>query len=57
MLREEGRLAAIVGEQDAAITAYRQYLALRSDPEPELVSEVAQVREELNRLPAEPRGR
>jgi len=49
-LREEGRLAAKVGDRDGAIRAYRHYLALRSDPEPELRPEVDRVRTELARL-------
>ena len=53
----QARLAAAAGERDAAIDAYRHYLLLRSDPEPALVAEVAQVREELNRLLAEPSER
>jgi hypothetical protein len=49
-LREEGRLAALAGENDAAIEAYRHYLALRSDPEPPLRPEVDYVRDELGKL-------
>ena len=37
-----------------AISAYRNYLALRSDPEPELKPEVQRVRAELAALVAEP---
>jgi DNA-binding SARP family transcriptional activator/TolB-like protein len=48
-LREEGRLAAQVGDE-GAVRAYRHYLALRSAPEPTLQSRVAQVREEFARL-------
>ena len=51
-LREEGRLAAKVGEREDAIRAYRHYLALRSDPEPELEPAVDSVRAELARLEA-----
>jgi tRNA A-37 threonylcarbamoyl transferase component Bud32/tetratricopeptide (TPR) repeat protein len=54
-LREEGRLAALTGDTAAAITAYRHYLALRSDPEPSLRTQAAQVRSELAALVAEPR--
>ena len=43
-LREEGRLAALVGDTAGAIRAYRQYLALRSDPEPALHADVERVR-------------
>ncbi|MEP7325886.1 MAG: hypothetical protein ABI836_08060 [Gemmatimonadota bacterium] len=49
-LREEGRLAALAGHRDRAIESYRQYLALRTNPEPEMVAEVEQVRGELRRL-------
>jgi hypothetical protein len=48
--REVGRLAAIVGEREAAIRAYRIYLIRRSNPEPALAAEVAHVRAELTRL-------
>jgi serine/threonine-protein kinase len=56
-LREEGRLAALVGEREQAITAYRHYLALRFDPEPSLRAEVEEVRRELARLEGESAGR
>jgi serine/threonine-protein kinase len=49
-LREEGRLAALAGENDAAIEAYRHYLTLRAAPEPPLKSEVEYVRDELGKL-------
>ena len=49
-LREEGRLAALAGENDAAIEAYRHYLALRASPEPPLRSEADYVRDELGKL-------
>jgi serine/threonine-protein kinase len=49
-LREEGRLAALAGENDAAIEAYRHYLALRASPEPPLKSEAEFVRDELGKL-------
>ena len=49
-LREEGRLAALAGENDAAIDAYRHYLTLRAAPEPPLRSEVDYVRDELGKL-------
>jgi hypothetical protein len=49
-LREEGRLAALAGENDAAIDAYRRYLTLRAAPEPLLRSEVDYVRDELGKL-------
>jgi hypothetical protein len=50
VLREEGRLAAITGDTAGAVRAYRHYLALRADPEPELRLEAAWVRRELARL-------
>jgi DNA-binding SARP family transcriptional activator len=53
-LREEGRLAALVGDTVGAIRADRLYLALRSDPEPELRSDVERVRRELERLERRP---
>ena len=46
-LREEGRLAALVGERGEAIRAYQGYLALRPDPEPSVKPEVDQVRADL----------
>jgi len=49
-LRDEGRLAAKLNDRAGAIRAYRHYLALRSDPEPELRAEVEQVRAELAEL-------
>lgn len=49
-LREEGRLAALVGDTAGAIRAYRHYLALRDDPEPRVRPEVDSVRRELSRL-------
>jgi TolB-like protein len=33
-LREEARLAALVGDERGALQAYRHYLALRSEPDP-----------------------
>jgi serine/threonine-protein kinase len=49
-LREEGRLASLIGDTAAAIRAYRHYLALRSDPEPTLTPGVEAVRAELAKL-------
>lgn len=46
-LREEGRLAARLGERDASVRAYRHYLALREDAEPRFATEVARIRAEL----------
>lgn len=49
-LREQGRLAALTGDRDGAVRAYRHYLALRSNPEPGLKEEAEQVRRELAKL-------
>lgn len=49
-LRDEARLAALTGDREGAIRAYRHYLALRSDPEPPLEADVAAARAELDRL-------
>jgi tetratricopeptide (TPR) repeat protein len=51
--REEGRLAALNGDREGAIRAYRRYLALRSGAEPRLQRQVAQVRTELEALERE----
>ncbi len=53
-LREEGRLAAMVGDTAAAIRAYDHYLRLREKHEPAVAHEVAQVRQELAGLVREP---
>ncbi len=52
-LREEGRLAALTGDRQGAIRAYRHYLALRGDAEPGLQPEVRRVREELEAVERE----
>jgi serine/threonine-protein kinase len=49
-LRDEGRLAAAIGQRDVAIRAYRHYLALRSNPDPLLRPQADSVRAELDRL-------
>jgi serine/threonine-protein kinase len=49
-LREQGRLAALAGEHEEAIRAYRRYLALRADAEPALRPQVEAVRRELRQL-------
>jgi hypothetical protein len=49
-LREEGRLAALTGDTAGAIYAYKQYLALRPNPEPSAQSEIDHVRAELATL-------
>jgi tetratricopeptide (TPR) repeat protein len=51
--REEGRLAALNGDREGAIRAYRRYLALRSGAEPRLQRQVAGVRAELGALERE----
>ena len=53
MLREEGRLAALTGDRDGAIRAYRLFVALRATAEPALQPEVRRVRAELTRLERE----
>jgi len=45
--RLEGQLAARVGDRDAAMRAYRNYLKLRFDPEPSKVPQRDSVRAEL----------
>ena len=51
-LREEGRLAALTGDTAGAVRAYRHYLALRPNPEPEVLPEVERVRAALVALEA-----
>ena len=51
--REEGRLAALNGDREGAIRAYRRYLTLRSKPEPRLQPQVARVRADLQALQRE----
>jgi hypothetical protein len=46
-LREEGRLAALLGDREGAIKAYSHYLALRYNPEPAVKPEVDRVRAQL----------
>ena len=43
----EARNAAMVGERDRAVAAYRRYLAYRASPEPSLMAETQRVRAEL----------
>jgi hypothetical protein len=51
-LREEGRLAAAVGDTAGAIKAYEHYLALREDPDPPWRPQWDSVRTELAALVA-----
>jgi hypothetical protein len=53
-IRDEARYAALLGDREGAIRAYRHYLALRADPEPALRSQVEAVRAELEALLREP---
>ncbi len=55
-LREEGRLAAQLGDREGAVRAYEHYLTLMSDPERSLQPDVEQVRAELARLVGEGAG-
>jgi serine/threonine-protein kinase len=50
LLRNEGRLAAAVGDTTGAIDAYERYLRLRSAPEASTVPQVDSVRRELERV-------
>jgi serine/threonine-protein kinase len=49
-LREEGRLASLVGDRAGAVRAYEHHLALRHDPEPALRAAADSVRAELAKL-------
>lgn len=46
-LRMEGHLAALAGDRDAALRAYRDYLELRQTPESGVLPVVARVRAEV----------
>jgi serine/threonine-protein kinase len=54
-MREEGRLAEMLGDTAGAIRAYRHYLSLRAEPEPALVPQRDSVRATLGALLGEPR--
>jgi hypothetical protein len=54
-LHEEGRLAALMGDREAAIRAYRHFLALQDSAEESRQDEVERVRAELKRLESPPR--
>jgi hypothetical protein len=57
-LKEEGELAAILGDTAGAIEAFRKYLNIRVDPDPGVVqAEVDSVRAALEVLQAEWSGR
>ena len=51
-LRQEGRLAAVVGDTTGAIRAYEHYLTLRTNPDPPLVAQRDSVVAELSELVA-----
>ncbi len=57
VLRERGRIALQRGDTLGAAENYRRYLAMRADPEPELLPEVQRIRVELAQLtrPAGPK--
>jgi TolB-like protein len=50
LLREEGKLAARLGDRAGAVRALEHYLALRSNPEPPLRAERDSIQAEVNRL-------
>jgi DNA-binding SARP family transcriptional activator/tetratricopeptide (TPR) repeat protein len=54
-LDEEGRIAALMGDREAAVRAYRHFLALQDSAEASRQGEVEQVRAELKRLESPPR--
>jgi hypothetical protein len=56
-LRDEGRYAALAGDREGAIKAYRYYLILRGDAEPSLQPQVDTVRAELASLENDHRRR
>ena len=55
--RERARLAAVNGNVEDAIKHYREYLAMRYDPEPSLRAHIASVKSELARLERQSAGR
>jgi hypothetical protein len=57
LARDEARYAALLGDREGAIRAYRRYLDMRSDPEPALQSQVGAMRAELESLLREPSDR
>lgn len=54
LLRQEGRLATLVGDTTRAIRAYRRYLSLRRDADPVLIPERDSVAAALARLERRP---
>jgi hypothetical protein len=52
-LREEGELAALVGDRAGAISAYEAYLAIRGEPDPSVMPQVTTVRAALQTLRAQ----
>ncbi len=55
-LLAQARAAAGLGDNETAVRAYLHYLALRSDPEPELLPQIEAVRAELAELRREGPG-
>ena len=49
-LREQGRIAALAGDEKRAARAYRHYLAMRADAEPSVKPQIDSVRRELAKL-------
>jgi len=52
-IRDEARYAALLGDREGAIRAYRHYLTLRADPEPPLRPKVQEVWAEFEALQSE----
>jgi serine/threonine-protein kinase len=53
MLRDEGRYAALTGDREGAIRAFRLFVSLRADAEPLLQPELLRAQSELSRLQRE----
>jgi hypothetical protein len=51
-LREGGRMASLAGDRERAVARFTRYLALRGEPEPGTMAEVAEVRSTLDSLMA-----
>ena len=56
-LRERARMAAALGDREAAIRDFRRYLSARNEAEPALARHLASVRAELARLERASSGR